>query len=119
MAALLFGFEGRIGRGLFWAGQIVVLLLGWLYVTYADRLLAAWIPGSIFMGSGVALILALPIIWMQAAITIKRCHDRGKTGFWSMLLLLPVVGVIWLVIDCGILPTARAVMPSDAARRSA
>ena len=104
MAGLLFGFEGRIGRGPFWVGQVVVFLLGWLYVAYADRLLAAWIPGSIFMGSGVALILALPIIWMQAAITIKRCHDRGKTGFWSMLLLLPVVGVIWLVIDCGILP---------------
>ena len=108
MTALLFGFEGRIGRGPFWAGQAVVLALIGLYVTYADRLLATWLPGSIFMGSGIALILAVPIIWMQAAITIKRCHDRGKTGFWSMLLLLPIVGQVWLVIDCGILPAPAA-----------
>lgn len=105
---LLFGFEGRIGRGLFWVGQAVVAALVWVYLTYADRLLATWLPGSVFMGSGVALILALPIIWLQAAITIKRCHDRGKTGFWSLLLLLPIVGQLWLVIDCGLLPGRTA-----------
>ena len=106
MAGLLFGFEGRVGRGPFWLGQIVVLLLVWLYATYVDRLLAAWMPGSIFMGSAVALIFALPIIWVQMAITIKRCHDRGKTGFWTMLLLLPIVGQLWLLVDCGLLPAA-------------
>lgn len=119
MTGLLFGFEGRIGRGRFWLGQAVVLLLAWLYVTYADRLLAAWIPGSIFMGSGIALVLAMPIIWVQAAITIKRCHDRGKTGFWSMLLVLPIVGQIWLIIDCGLLPAARSAAAAGGARRSA
>ncbi|HTR83769.1 MAG TPA: DUF805 domain-containing protein, partial [Reyranella sp.] len=45
-----------------------------------------------------------PLIWVQYAITIKRCHDRGKTGFWSLLLLLVPVGFVWLVIDCGLLP---------------
>ncbi len=113
---LLFGFEGRIGRGPFWAGQVVVVALAWLYVTYADRLLAAWLPGSIFMGSAVALILALPIIWLQAAITIKRCHDRSKTGFWSLLLLLPIAGQLWLIIDCGLLPGKNIL---GEARRSA
>jgi uncharacterized membrane protein YhaH (DUF805 family) len=107
MRELLFSFEGRITRGPFWAGQVVVVLLVVLYVRYVDELLAAWIPGSIFMGSAIALLLALPIIWVQAAITIKRCHDRGKTGFWSMLLFVPVLGLIWLVIDCGILPAPK------------
>jgi len=100
---LLFGFEGRIGRGAFWAGQILVLGLGWLYQKYVEMLLVYWIPGSIFMGSGIALILALPLLWIQAAIVIKRCHDRGKTGFWSLLLAVPLIGAIWLVIDCGLL----------------
>ncbi len=108
MWKLFFSFEGRIGRGAFWAGEIVVLPLLLLYVRYVDELLAAWVPGSIFMGSAIALILALPIIWLQAAITIKRCHDRGKTGFWSMLLFVPVVGQIWLLVDCGILPGVTA-----------
>jgi uncharacterized membrane protein YhaH (DUF805 family) len=106
MGELLFGFEGRIGRGRFWAGQLPVLALGWLYQANVERLLVEWMPGSIFMGFAVALILALPLFWIQAAITIKRCHDRGKTGFWSMLLFVPVVGLVWLVIDCGLLPGA-------------
>jgi len=108
MGKLFFTFDGKIGRGAFWIGEIVVLLLVMLYVRYVDKLLAAWIPGSIFMGSAVALVLALPIIWVQAAITIKRCHDRGKTGFWSMLLFVPGIGQIWLLIDCGILPGITA-----------
>jgi len=104
MAHLLFGFDGRIGRGPFWAVQIPLLALAGLYSVYVDRLLAAWIPGSVFMGSGVALAIAAPLIWVQYAITIKRCHDRGKTGFWSLLLLLIPIGLVWLVIDCGLLP---------------
>ena len=113
MAELLFGFEGRIGRGLFWTGQAFVLVLGALYARYVERLLVMWIPGSIFMGSAVALLLLLPIVWIQAAITIKRCHDRGKSGFWSMLLLVPVLGLLWLLIDCGMLPTVTASAPTE------
>ncbi len=108
MGELLFGFEGRIGRGRFWAGQLCVLVLGWLYQANVERLLVAWLPGSIFMGFAVALVLALPVFWIQAAITIKRCHDRGKTGFWSMLLFVPVVGLAWLIVDCGLLPSASS-----------
>jgi uncharacterized membrane protein YhaH (DUF805 family) len=108
MGELLFGFEGRIGRGRFWAGQLCVLALGWLYQANVERLLVAWLPGSIFMGFAVALVLALPVFWIQAAITIKRCHDRGKTGFWSMLLFVPVVGLVWLIVDCGLLPSASS-----------
>lgn len=119
IAEFLFGFEGRIGRRQFWTGQAVVVLLAWIYVTYADRLLAAWLPGSIFMGSGVALVLALPMIWLQAVITIKRCHDRGKTGFWSLLLLLPVIGLPWLVVECGLLPGQSRAELADGARRTA
>lgn len=131
MMELLFGFEGRIGRGEFWAVQVPLVLLAWAYLRYVDRLLAIWIPGSVFMGSALALLIAAPLIWVQYAITIKRCHDRGKTGFWSLLLLLiPVgagvlwhqvaltgpaavlviplaVGSLWLFIDCGLLPAAR------------
>jgi uncharacterized membrane protein YhaH (DUF805 family) len=108
MKELLFSFEGRIGRAPFWAGQAIVLALALLYARYVDKLLAAWIPGSIFMGSAIALLVALPIIWLQTAITVKRCHDRNKSGFWSLLLLVPPIGIIWLVVDCGLLPGAPA-----------
>src|SRR5690349_18665457 len=111
MLGLLFAFEGRIGRGAFWLVQGPLLALYWVYFNHVDRLLARWIPGSVYLGYAVALLLAAPLIWVQYAITIKRCHDRGKTGFWSLLLLVPLVGQLWALIDCGLLP-ARGAPPA-------
>jgi len=104
---LFFGFEGRIGRGTFWAVQIPVLVLFWLYAMHVDPLLARWFPYSVFEGLTVALVLAAPLIWVQTAIVIKRCHDRGKSGFWALLLFIPVFGLLWLLVDCGLLPAAE------------
>ena len=112
MLGLLFGFDGRIGRGAYWAVQALLLLLFWVYFNYVDRLLARWIPGSVFLGYAVALLAAAPLIWVQYAIIIKRFHDRGKTGFWSLLVLRPVIGWAWLLVDCGLLPASRAVPPA-------
>jgi uncharacterized membrane protein YhaH (DUF805 family) len=106
MRGLLFGFEGRIGRAAFWAVQIPLLGLDWLYQAHIDPLLARWFPYSVFEGLALALVLVAPLVWAQCAIAVKRCHDRGKSGFWALLLLVPVVGEIWLLIDCGLLPAA-------------
>ena len=104
---LLFGFEGRIGRLVFWAVQIPVLILFWLYGQHVDPLLARWFPYSVFEGLTFAIVLAAPLIWVQCAIVIKRCHDRGKSGFWALLLFIPVIGFLWLLVDCGLLPGAK------------
>jgi uncharacterized membrane protein YhaH (DUF805 family) len=45
---------------------------------------------------------------VQCAIVVKRCHDRGKSGFWALLLFIPVIGFLWLLVDCGLLPPATA-----------
>ena len=107
MLGLLFGFQGRIGRIAYWAVQTPVLVLFWLYGQHVDPLLAKWFPYSVFEGLTFALILAAPLIWVQCAIVIKRCHDRGKSGFWALLLFVPLLGFAWLLIDCGLMPGAR------------
>ena len=112
MRSLLFGFEGRIDRTAFWAVQIPIMGLGWVYQEHMDRLLAQWFPYSVFAGSACALVIIAPLVWVQYAITIKRCHDRGKSGFWSLLLLVPLIGEIWLLIDCGLLSSAKASVPT-------
>jgi uncharacterized membrane protein YhaH (DUF805 family) len=101
---LFFGFDGRINRVTFWAVQVPVLVLFWVYVMQVDPLLARWFPYSVFEGLTVALLLAAPLIWVQCAIVIKRYHDRGKSGFWALLLFIPVFGLLWLLVECGLLP---------------
>jgi uncharacterized membrane protein YhaH (DUF805 family) len=45
----------------------------------------------------VSLLLA----WPALAISAKRWHDRDRSGWWVLVLLLPVVGVLWLLADNG------------------
>jgi uncharacterized membrane protein YhaH (DUF805 family) len=112
MTGLLFGFDGRIGRGLFWLIQLPLVAIVWAYAQHVDPLLARWFPYSVFEGLTFALVLAAPLIWVQCAITFKRFHDRGKSGFWSLLLLIPVLGWAWVVVECGLLPGIRESAPT-------
>jgi uncharacterized membrane protein YhaH (DUF805 family) len=112
MTGLLLGFEGRISRSFFWLIQVPLIVIAWMYAQHVDPLLARWFPYSVFEGLTVALVLAAPLIWVQCAITVKRFHDRNKSGFWSLLLLLPVLGWAWILLECGLLPAARETDPT-------
>lgn len=35
--------------------------------------------------------------------SIKRFHDRGKSGWWVLVGLLPGIGIWWILIECGFL----------------
>lgn len=49
--------------------------------------------------AAVALwLLSFPLLWLYLAASWKRSHDRGRTGWWSLLLLIPIVGFfVWLI----------------------
>ena len=44
------------------------------------------------------------VLWIGLSVQIKRWHDRNKSGWWALLNLIPVIGQIWILIECGILP---------------
>jgi len=84
-------FEGRINRQLWWIGVgilfVISLVINWLIGN----------EGIIQFIIGVLLLLA------GLALHIKRCHDRGKSGWWCLLLIIPIVGFVWAIVDLGIL----------------
>ena len=51
----------------------------------------------------VAVILGLPFLvftfWVSFAVTVKRLHDRGRTGWFFLIALIPVIGFIWLAVE--------------------
>jgi uncharacterized membrane protein YhaH (DUF805 family) len=49
------------------------------------------------------LIVALVFLWPNYAICTKRWHDRGKSGWWSLIILIPIIGAIWMLVECGFL----------------
>ena len=44
----------------------------------------------------------MPAGWIYLAGSIKRAHDRGKSGWWILITLIPIAGFIWWLIDLGI-----------------
>ena len=90
--SLLFQFDGRINRGKFWLGAVII-----------------WVAYAVILGIGVAaesglvFVLLLLLIWPSLAVSIKRWHDRDKSGWWVLIGLVPVIGGIWALIETGFL----------------
>jgi uncharacterized membrane protein YhaH (DUF805 family) len=49
--------------------------------------------------------LILLFLWIGFAVSAKRYHDRGKAVWWVFTLLIPVVGIIWQLVELGFLPS--------------
>ena len=56
--------------------------------------------------SVVAIVLAVVvlIVWINIASTVKRFHDRDKSGVWFLIVFVPYIGAIWQLVECGFLP---------------
>ena len=92
---MLFSLRGRISRRRFWRWGVGALLV-----------LAA-LTHALLGIARVRTELADPLVnllllWPAVAISVKRWHDRGRTGWWVLVGLVPVVGWLWLLIDNGL-----------------
>lgn len=108
----LFGFQGRMRRRDFWF-YTVLSNLGLFVLLLIDIIL----PQMVFPGnsgglpagpaatgvSGLFLLTLILMAWMAAALLAKRLHDRGKPGWLALAALIPVVGWLWLFVECGCL----------------
>jgi uncharacterized membrane protein YhaH (DUF805 family) len=94
MKWLLFSFQGRLNRQPYW---IIVLVMALLNGGIQQYLYG-------YGGEGlIGLALAILSIWIGLAVQIKRWHDRDKSGWWALLNLVPVIGWIWILVECGFL----------------
>ena len=76
-------FSGRATRSEYW---LFILLL-----MVSTNLLAML---DIRVGAVVSLALFIPGL----AVSVRRLHDIGKSGFWYFIFLVPIVGVILLLV---------------------
>ena len=71
----MFSFEGRLRRSHFWIGFLII---------FGANVVLGWIP---ILG----WLISLALIWPNLAISVKRLHDMGKTGW---LIAIPWVGSV-------------------------
>ena len=97
---ILFSFQSRIPRRQYWGAHLIQFIGG-----VACVLIITLIAGT--SQSPVALVLLVPIyiaaLWAGLAVAVKRCHDRDKSGWFLLVALIPIIGALWLFIECGCL----------------
>ena len=86
----LFSFKGRIRRTKYW---IINLCLGLLvfpiYLTDENNVSISALLGMFF--------LATLAVWIGFAASAKRYHDLGKSGWWVIFQLIPIVGYAFII----------------------
>jgi uncharacterized membrane protein YhaH (DUF805 family) len=97
---LLWSFDGRIGRTAYAGGLLLNLLLMIIAVAIVQDLNRGWGLASSRLQGYLPPSLAVIVffIWADLALAAKRFQDLGNNGKFSLLLLVPGVGLIFIVI---------------------
>jgi uncharacterized membrane protein YhaH (DUF805 family) len=95
----LFSFSGRVSR----FDYVFRFLLPLVVVHAAVIALAPPLQFNVAFGALVLLSL-----WPSWAVGAKRCHDRGRSGWFQLIVLIPLVGPIRLLIELVFLPGVDA-----------
>jgi uncharacterized membrane protein YhaH (DUF805 family) len=95
-AQIFFSFRGRIPRKTFWLYGVIALLG---LAVYGNLLLG--IVGM--QEQHIEGVVNGVLLWPALAISAKRWHDRDKSGWWVLVLLVPVIGTLWTLIENGLM----------------
>ena len=109
MSNLLFSAQGRANRAKFWMVALGILVVE--VILFAVILGGAAMSGdpeqiAAAMGpvaSVVILAFGLVATWISVVVAVKRYHDRNKSGWWVLIVFVPVIGGLWYLIECGFL----------------
>jgi len=81
-------FDGRASRPAFWWWVLFAIL-----VSVAANIIDLAIGGPVITSlAGLALLLP------NLSVSIRRLHDTNRTGWWVLIGLIPLIGLIVLLI---------------------
>lgn len=117
MVKRFFQLNGRASRKEFWFfilfSTIVSLVVGAIgsvlgieYMVEMDTLQTVsdlTTSGESVVGFPInilQLVVGLIFMFPSFAITIRRLHDIGKSGWWQLIIFIPFIGIFILLVFC-------------------
>lgn len=90
-------FSGRSQRAEFWFFMLFCTLIQVALMVLDE------VMGWVFLVDGIengvsSTIALLALLLPTLSVGARRLHDIGKSGWWQLLILLPVVGFIILLL---------------------
>jgi uncharacterized membrane protein YhaH (DUF805 family) len=92
----LFSFKGRIGRYMYWAIYVALILVNIIFILPISIYVEEGRAGAVILAL-VGLVISIFCCWIAAATSVKRWHDTGKSGWLSLTLLIPIVNIVILL----------------------
>jgi uncharacterized membrane protein YhaH (DUF805 family) len=109
-------FEGRTSRQPFWLSLLALVVVQWVVMLLVGMVLGtsmmAGIDPNLPPDQAAAMvtrsmipigIVSLLFLYPALAVYTKRWHDRDKSGWWTLIILVPLIGPIWWLVECGFL----------------
>jgi len=85
-------FSGRAKRREYWTFVLISLVIS-LILSFIDRMLGLSTEQGVGLLSG---IYSLAVLLPSLAVTVRRLHDTGRSGWWILIGLVPIIG--WVVL---------------------
>lgn len=94
-------FSGRARRKEYWMFYLfnLIFMLGLAFIGgFVGALFGGDEETGMILGYSLYLIYALAVIVPGLAVLVRRLHDVGKSGWWILISLIPIIGAIWLLV---------------------
>ena len=88
-------FSGRARRKEYWFFVLFNIIIA-LALTFID-----FSTGLYDVESEIGLLsslYSLAVLVPSIAVTIRRLHDTGRTGWWFLIAFVPIIGAIVLLV---------------------
>ena len=96
---LFLSSDGRIGLRTFWLDAMpIMFILNYISGIPLWQLLNT---GSLTLLFTPLLVIELFILWVILVVLAKRWHDINQSGWWGLLILVPIIGMVLTIIVAG------------------
>ncbi|MES2812204.1 MAG: DUF805 domain-containing protein [Bacteroidota bacterium] len=88
-------FKGRARRSEYWyfaLMNLIILIIAAVIDNVAGLTFGALPYGYLYF------LYAIAVLIPGLAVAVRRLHDVGKSGWFYLIALVPLVGAIWLLI---------------------
>lgn len=88
-------FSGRASRKEYWMFFLFNIIFS-ILAMILDNVLSITIKG---LGYGpIYIIFMLAMIIPALAVSVRRLHDTGRSGWMYLLVFIPIIGTIWFLV---------------------
>ncbi len=94
--------RGRIARRTFWLWGVLALI-------GAGALMHGLLGIARVRREVAEHVINLLLLWPAIATSAKRWHDRDKSAWWVLMVLVPVLGWLWALVENGFLRGTQGV----------